>query len=807
MPSHLPFKTIFSLRPLVDLWEQMAGGADSAQRAAARAIQAEFGDFEALKGQISVAAPPLPAHAVRLLASAVLPLADSELAVRGLSHPFSFEVAHATRSFHALCPRVESDALTHERTMQGYHFALRALYGVQIDFSPSLLYAITARDALDRYLMFDFDATYCTVTFDGPLPDLSPQVQDALMREPMNQALWEQHLPPERLTFTGFTIVRAVDVTRHYAFSQLCRLLLSSHALTDASRFDLLEHGFRILFGVPDLHIGFLLFERGSARHQHLATSWFGEDIARHTGTAIVGARPVGRSLLLDGEAMPALGGGGGSIYPRLLHAERCVNVDDLSKEGQALGYDARLLAAGYKSVVLAPLRHEGKLLGVLELASPTAGALRRINESSLEEVASLLTVVLKRTADEEEDRLQAVIKRAFTAIYPVVEWRFRQAARRAMERARTESPDHPDAVFASIEPILFRGVHGLYGLSDIRGSSEQRNAAIQQDLSEQLRNALGVASAAFDLLKLPAYDELRFQIERHLQDVADGLTAEEESRIHGYLQHEFEPTLDALAAQHRTIADAVRRYRTALDADLGIVYRARRTFETSVTRINEAVGALLDDEQEALQRLVPHYFEKFKTDGVEYTLYAGDSLVENGALPPLALRSLRVWQIVTACRIQHLIDRIRPTLPMPLELAHLILVQGSPLTIRFRTDERRFDVDGTYNVRYEIMKKRVEKAHVFGADGTAGGRLTQPGQIAIVYTTDEEAAEYREYLSYLSARRLIHDDVEALELEDLQGVKGLRALRARIAPASEVSESETGLRLVRSVSGAAVGQ
>ncbi len=34
--------------------------------------------------------------------------------------------------------------------------------------------------------------------------------------------------------------------------------------------------------------------------------------------------------------------------------------------------------------------------------------------------------------------------------------------------------------------------------------------------------------------------------------------------------------------------------------------------------------------------------------------------------------------------------------------------------------DEKRFDVDGAYNARYEIVKKRIDKAYV--KEATGGG-------------------------------------------------------------------------------------
>ena len=75
-------------------------------------------------------------------------------------------------------------------------------------------------------------------------------------------------------------------------------------------------------------------------------------------------------------------------------------------------------------------------------------------------------------------------------------------------------------------------------------------------------------------------------------------------------------------------------------------------------------------------------------------------------------------------------------------------------------------------------MKKRIDKALIKGTPE----RVTQPGQIAIVYGQPAEAQEYRGYLEYLRDLGYIAGEVEELELEELQGVHGLRALRVTVA-------------------------
>lgn len=106
-----------------------------------------------------------------------------------------------------------------------------------------------------------------------------------------------------------------------------------------------------------------------------------------------------------------------------------------------------------------------------------------------------------------------------------------------------------------------------------------------------------------------------------------------------------------------------------------------------------------------------------------------------------------------------------------------MILVFNGSLSLRFRMDEKRFDVDGTYNARYEVVKKRVDKAHIKGTED----RITEPGKIAIVYSQKEDEEEYLKFLHFLQHRKMIDSEIEILELEDLQGVTGLKALRVKV--------------------------
>jgi hypothetical protein len=154
-----------------------------------------------------------------------------------------------------------------------------------------------------------------------------------------------------------------------------------------------------------------------------------------------------------------------------------------------------------------------------------------------------------------------------------------------------------------------------------------------------------------------------------------------------------------------------------------------------------------------------------------------------------LHLKNLRLWQLLITCGVENLHQTYKEDLPMPLEITSLILAHSNSLAIRFRMDEKRFDVDGAYNIRYEILKKRIDKAYIKGTSE----RLTQPGKLAIVYSQDWEADEYLQYIHYLQAIGYLDAKLEQLELEDLQGTSGLLALRVglnyEIAPESLIQE------------------
>ncbi len=131
---------------------------------------------------------------------------------------------------------------------------------------------------------------------------------------------------------------------------------------------------------------------------------------------------------------------------------------------------------------------------------------------------------------------------------------------------------------------------------------------------------------------------------------------------------------------------------------------------------LNKAMSEFLDEKDSEAQAIFPHYFEKRQTDGIDYVMYVGSSMMENSTLPAFHVKNLGLWQFLVACGLAGRTEQMKSRLKVPLDTCHLILVNNSPLSIRFRFDEKRFDVDGAYDVRHEIIKSRIDKAVVKGS-------------------------------------------------------------------------------------------
>ena len=756
----LPFRLHINFKKLIAWWEEQAALANPFESARAREVLKRIEKTPQLRESFdSIEWIEKYQQEIQLLLSPFFPSLTSSNEIKAAGIPFKLLFFNLTKRFTAVVDAAESDIHLPVRNpelmyMFGCIAILNAYYGANINHSPILHFDIRNKKTgiLRRYRAF-FNTDFAEIV---PLQQIESLTEKDIRELTCNFSditLWKKKIPPESYSLEGFSIVTLFDVTREESVSALKFDLLKKDALLMPDIVDRIRINLCAMLNIPNVKPGFISYEKERGLLQAVGYGFWNS------------------ILLSDKKSKKIEDASNSSFYNSIFVNKQPYHLPELDENTAASDpVVKKLIQHKLKSYMAMPLLYNNELIGILELGSEQPNVLDSITVHKMQEVVVLFTTALKRSQDEKENQLEAIIRQKCTAIHPTVAWRFTQAAENLLESQRFYQNN-------SMEDIVFTDVYPLYGQADIQGSSTERNRSIQADLIEQLTLTKNVFDLALKTFALPVYKELRFRIEKYIEQLKQGLSAGDENIVLEFLKAEVYPVFNHLHTISPAMHEAVVAYEKQVDPALGMVYKQRKDYEQSVKLINEKISEYLDKTQVIAQEMFPHYFEKYKTDGVEHNLYIGQSMVNNKTFHPLYLQNLRLWQLLAVCEIENVIYRIKSKLKTKLDICSLILAHSNPLSIRFRMEEKKFDVDGTYNIRYEIIKKRIDKAYLKDTNE----RLTMPGKIAIVYSQDKEAREYMNYLQYLQSIQYIGPDIEWLTLNDLQGLTGLKALRADV--------------------------
>lgn len=757
------FRTVLSIDPLLDFWREKVAPLCPNMAEMFKIFEKRVQETPELQGDI--AHPDLAARHTDILAplmSVAFPQSTWETEISAAFIPFQHQVIYSTPAYRELLfedtgkiagrLKDENNPLDFHRLVRAYALILKRIYGIDQGLNRPMIRIVTDPETdLERYFQINPDFQFVQVGTVGNPRELSDRDREQVIEHITNPEVLKSLLPPNNFMFRGFTVVRAVDVTESEITSALERDLIDQESIFSTDGFGRLQSRLRTLFGQPDLKAGLAAIQ--------------GERVLLlndgHMSTA--------NCLFTNSSHIP-LSDLKHSVWLQAVDHKEILHIPDLSKEPNLCPAEQDAVAHGVRAMLIAPLFFGGEAIGTFWVKSKRPNGLRAVDIEKMRHIAPLFSMALKRGLEDLNNEVQAVIKEKCTAVHPSVEWRFREAAVDHMERLRQGQS-------SEMEPIIFKGVVPLFGQSDIRGSSEARVQSIQSDLTEQLNLAGAVMRQAAEIKSWPLIDEFIHRIDRRIDTLDAGLSTEEESAVAAFLQQEVEPSFSELRGVGPGVSHAIDSYNQALDPSLGVVYRKRKAYEESVSSLNERLSGYLDRQQADAQQIFPHYFEKHQTDGIDYVIYMGASMHPEGKSSPFYLKNLSLWQFEVACGLAWHTQQIQPELKVPLDTCHLILVNHTPLSIRFRYDEKRFDVDGAYDVRHEIIKSRLDKAMVKGSQE----RLTQPGRIAVVYAHPREGRDIQRHIDYLQSRGRLLDDLESIDLEDLPGVRGLKALRVGI--------------------------
>jgi hypothetical protein len=762
------FTSRLSLRPLVEVLEKtIAEGRPGAQKLYGEVIEKINKHPELLEPITDLSALHPHSELVEMLLSTIFPPTSSELEnLYCVSLPFRFETIYSSRLFQQLflipgtnTINIPSDEIGHglqeEKLKSAYTMILKKYGNYEgPDLAKSVYPFIDPVTGLTKYLELNVDTRFIKVfPISGEVPVLPGDVVCQRTYKLMSLQELQEHVPLNKFMFEGIAVIHVTDVTEQEVISRMKNSLLQINAFSDATVYKELQDYMQSLIGLRDIRIGITPFFKVNGHYVFSELYNSNSLLFKHLNIES-DKNELGEccKYLFQETERPI-------VFETV--NERTVSEADYLK----YYYDD-----GGRSVLLSPLKHNGELIGILEIIAPNPGVIKASYINKIEPAIPLFTLALQKTAESLDNQIAKVIKEKFTAVQPAVEWKFTETAYNYILR-KQEDED------AKMEKLVFDEVYPLYGAIDIRNSSTERSHAIQLDLIQQLQLTGAIVKKAQSHTFFPLLQEIEFKIQKYIGSASDTLLSEDELLIHDFLHKQIIELFDHLNNAVPSLKKDIADYFSALDPQAKMIYGHRKDYEDSIARVNDTIARFIDKEQVEAQKVFPHYFERYVTDGVDFSIYIGQSIAPRRKFDALFLRNLKMWQLSVLARAARITNRLANELPHPLQTTQLILAQSIPISISFRTMERKFDVDGAYNIRYEIIKKRIDKVRI----KDSMERLTQAGKVAIVYAQPKEAIEYREYIEFLQNQKLLKQGIEEVELEELQGVVGLKALRVEV--------------------------
>lgn len=758
-----PYVTKLSFVPLIKHWKRKTNSKDRGEFLLAHEI------IKRLDGALDFLTPirdeeTLKKHHdfVELIMSGIFPTAHRNRQLAQAQRPFQLGGFYYTPR---LLTFLQSDELEFQvgRSAQKVRansiiragcMILNTFYGQELGSDdPYIFTAKMKTGGFSQHFKTQLNFDFVEIKKLKPLKNLSKAQVYELIGDLENLDKWLEYIPITHFEFHGLVSVELIDVTEEESLSRLRHNLLEKDAVIAPGAIDQLEQILRSHFNIDDLRLGIA------------AMDYPLEHSVPHTYKLRHNLLPIGYDQLIGKHFAD-------SIYEKVCETKEPLLVENLSTFNNLQAIEQALLDDGVQSMVLVPLQGKnGRIIGVLELASSKPYIFNSFSMGKVHKLIPLFQTALWRSRNEINNEIGAIIRKEFTSIHPSVEWRFLEEAFRIMESKENDMGP------VKAEPIVFRDVYPLYGQADIVRSSIFRNEAIQEDFKTNFTLILEILEFCLRSKKDSLTKELISEVKMNMKHIAVGVTPDSEHQSLELIRKDIHPYFERLRMQHPAFREKVNEYYEHIDPQIKVVYKKRKEYEQSVGMINNEIVDFLSTEEIRMQKMLPHYFERYKTDGVEYDICIGQSILRKGTFDPMHLETLRMWQLQTMCDITRKIADLQSKLPLKLTTAQLILVHSTPLSISFRMDEKKFDVEGAYNIRYAIIKKRIDKALVMGTNE----RLTQTGKVAIVFTQEKERDEYWGYCQYLKQKNYISENIEELDIVPLQGVEGLRALRVTV--------------------------
>ncbi|AZA84123.1 hypothetical protein C1637_16680 [Chryseobacterium lactis] len=625
-----------------------------------------------------------------------------------------------------------------------YNFIVKHVYDIN-PFDEMELVICINENGSERYLQFNINNDF--IEIDGVFPDIKKIKSEMVSKQSVLEFL-KKNLPLEKVNFKGFSIIRIEDVTYKVTKDKLRKLFISQDIKSDF----LLQttETMKSLIGSSDMDLLFLpILEIDGKLNTEI---W--KDFS-----------PVLSGILIKYKA---------SFSDFTTFLENYIKNPEIryQKSEEETWYSFE--NTSISGLFVLPIFYQEKIVGVSIILYENAGLQTDLVISSFKEFTFPLQNLFISSINRYLGELSKTIKNHFTAIQPAVEWKFNDAGIAYLKNKKDNEQLQPI-------PIQFDDIYPIYGAIDFRNSTIERNKALTEDYTVQLNALIQTLQTLKQIRNVDLLGELIYQAEVFIKRIqSNRLSINDDAEVTYFLTVESLELILQMCINDDEVQSITSPYLKELPED-GVFHKESAALEETFLILNTHIISVLDKMNEELQNSYPYYFDRYRTDGVEFNIYIGQSIDPEKPFNEVYLRNVRLRQLISMVNTAIITESCQNLLPKKIQTTQLIFVQPNTITISFRNDEKRFDVEGAYNIRYEIIKKRIDKALIKNTNE----RLTQPRKIAIVYYNKKDIEDYLKHIEYLQKNNILEPAIEDLDLEDMQGVSGLKAIRITIQNAS----------------------
>jgi hypothetical protein len=301
-----------------------------------------------------------------LLATLFPPSVSERENIYAVAFPLRYKVIYSSKLFQNMfmipgtneivVPDNVKGSQNHNRLDYAYRLILKKFFGYETsDFAGAVYPYVDPATGLTRYLELNIDTRFVDVNPIGELPPLPENVVCKKTNRMMPLKELKEKLPLEKFVFEGLTIIKISDVTEQEMISQLKNTLLSFHTFTDPTVYEKLQATMKSLLGMKDIKVGITPLIHVNNHYVYSPLHNCNSIIFKHT-EAVKEQNEVCdcfEDILRE--------------YDQPIVYQTLEKKDIVELESLKLYYEL-----GARSVIISPLKENGRLLGLLEIVSDT---------------------------------------------------------------------------------------------------------------------------------------------------------------------------------------------------------------------------------------------------------------------------------------------------------------------------------------------------------------------------------------------------------------------------------------------------